>query len=69
MSLIKTWLHEQQRRKEMARAYFLLYQDDYDPAYVDIASIANDLEESTGLSCEDHIFFHDEDQITPYIAY
>ena len=60
---------EQERKKEMAKAYFLLYQDDYDPTHIDIASIAHDLESSTGLSCEDHIFFHDEDQITPYIGY
>jgi len=60
---------EQERKKGMAKAYFLLYQDDYDPTHIDIASIAHDLESSTGLSCEDHIFFHDEDQITPYIGY
>ena len=70
MSLIKTWLHEQQRRREMAKAYFLLYKDDFDPTLtVDIASIADDLEQSTGLHCEDYIFFDDEDQISPYIAY
>ena len=70
MSLIKTWLLEQQRRKEMAKAYFLLYTDDFDPTFtVDIASIADDLEQSTGFKCEDHIYFEDEDQIYPYIGY
>ena len=70
MSLIKTWLLEQERRKEMAKAYFLLYKDDFDPTFtVDIASIADDLEQSTGLLCEDHIYFEDDDQISPYIAY
>lgn len=70
MSLIKTWLHEQQRRKEMAKAYFLLYTDDIDTTFtVDMASMADDLEQSTGFKCEDHIYFEDEDQVHPYIAY
>ena len=70
MSLIKTWLLEQQRRREMAKAYFLLYTDDIDTTFtVDMASMADDLEQSTGFKCEDHIYFEDEDQVQPYISY
>ena len=70
MSLIKTWLHEQQQRREMAKAYFLLSKDDIDTTLtVDMASMADDLEQSTEFKCIDHIYFEDEDQITPYIAY
>ncbi len=70
MSLIKTWLLEQERRKEMAKAYFLLYTDDIDTTLtVDMASMADDLEQSTGFKCLDHIYFEDEDQVHPYIGY
>jgi len=51
----------------MPRAYFLLMDDDIQGK--DISELAHDLELSTHLQCEDHIFFDDEDQITPYIAY
>ena len=54
----------------MAKAYFLLMDDDVDTTFnVDMASMANDLELSTHLHCEDYIYFDDDDQITPYIAY
>ena len=70
MSLIKTWLHEQQRRKEMAKAYFLLCKDDIDTTLtVDMASMSDDLEQSTGFKCIDHIYFEDVDQTYPYIGY
>ena len=70
MSLIKTWLHEQQRRREMAKAYFLLYTDDIDTTLtVDMSSMADDLEQSTGFKCEDYIYFEDDDQTYPYIGH
>ena len=54
----------------MAKAYFLLYTDDIDTTLtVDMSSMADDLEQSTGFKCEDHIYFEDEDQIYPYIGY
>ena len=54
----------------MAKAYFLLYTDDIDSTFtVDMASMADDLEQSTGFKCEDHIYFEDEDQVHPYIGY
>lgn len=51
----------------MAKAYFLLMDDDIEGK--DISELAYDLELSTHLHCEDHIYFEDEDQISPYIAY
>ena len=53
----------------MSKAYFLLSTDEFDPINDRCNSIALSIEEQTGLHCEDHIFFDDEDQITPYIAY
>ena len=53
----------------MSRAYFLVSVKDFDPMTETMGSIALSIEEQTGLHCEDHIFFDDEDQITPYIAY
>ena len=35
----------------------------------DITLKSGDIESSTHLECIDYIFFDDEDQITPYIAY
>ena len=53
----------------MSKAYFLLIDEDFNPLDDDIISKAGDVESSTHLECIDHIFFDDEDQITPYIAY
>ena len=53
----------------MSKAYFLVSVKDFDPMTDTINSIALSIEEQTGLHCEDHIFFDDEDQISPYIAY
>ena len=53
----------------MSKAYFLLMVDDFDPVKGDITSIAEDLELSTHFHCQDYVYFDDEDQLTPYIAY
>tara|TARA_R100000781_G_scaffold32400_1_gene23652 strand:- start:225 stop:386 length:162 start_codon:yes stop_codon:yes gene_type:complete len=52
----------------MHSAYFLLRLDDYDPMPIDMQSYAEELESLTELSCEDYIFFNDDDQVYPYIA-
>ena len=52
----------------MSKAYFLLIDEDYNPTD-DITLKSGDIESSTHLECIDYIFFDDEDQITPYIAY
>ena len=52
----------------MSKAYFLLMVDDFDPTN-DVSVKAEDFESLTNSHCEDYIFFDDEDQITPYIAY
>ena len=53
----------------MSKAYFLVSTNDFDPITDSMDSIASSIEEQTDFYCEDHIFFDDEDQITPYIAY
>ena len=52
----------------MSKAYFLLMVNDYDPIN-DPSVMAGDLESLTNSHCEDYIFFDDEDQVHPYIAY
>tara|TARA_B100000287_G_C20041867_1_gene546766 strand:+ start:338 stop:493 length:156 start_codon:yes stop_codon:yes gene_type:complete len=51
----------------MPKAYFLLMDDDVEGK--DVYELAHHLELSTKLQCEDHIWFEDEDQVHPYIAY
>ena len=53
----------------MAKAYYLVYQDDFDSINENTNDVADVIESRTGLKCEDYIFFDDDDQITPYIAY
>jgi len=57
-----------QKKLTMHSAYFLLRLDDYDPMPIDMQSYAEELESLTELSCEDYIFFNDDDQVYPYIA-
>ena len=68
MSLIKTWILQQERENEMAVAYFLLRDNDWTVGK-DINEYAKDLELSTHLTCTDYIYYDDAEHDTHYIAY